>query len=304
MRNMSLAIAPMLDRTDRHFRYFMRQITRHTILYTEMITTGALIFGAKKRHLDFSLLEKPVVLQLGGSVPLALRDCARMAEDWGYDGINLNVGCPSERVQNGSFGACLMATPELVAECVSSMQAVTSLPVSVKHRIGIDAHDSYEFMFQFVNTVRQSGCKQFIVHARIALLSGLNPKQNLKVPPLRYHDVYQLKKDFPELNIQINGGIQDLTQAQAQLKHVDGVMIGRAACDDPFMFSKADALFFGDHTAPKTRDEIVSAMIPYIQAQGEFSRRVTRHMLNLYAGQSNAKKWRRELSQPLPVFSP
>jgi tRNA-dihydrouridine synthase A len=233
---------------------------------------------------------------------MALRDCARMAEDWGYDGINLNVGCPSERVQNGSFGACLMATPELVAECVASMQAATSLPVTVKHRIGIDAHDSYEFMFQFVDTVSKAGCKQFIVHARIALLSGLNPKQNLKVPPLRYDDVYRLKKDFPELNIHINGGIQDLTQAKAQLEFVDGTMIGRAACDDPFMFAQADALFFGDSAAPNTREEIVSAMIPYIQAQGEFGRRVTRHMINLYAGENNAKKWRRQLSGSEPAF--
>ena len=295
-----LSIAPMMDRTDRHYRYFMRQITRHTLLYTEMITTAALIHGDRDKLLGFSDAEKPLALQLGGDNPAHLAMCARLAEDWGYDAVNLNVGCPSDRVQHGHFGACLMAQPVLVARCVEAMRQATTLPVTVKHRIGIDDLDRYEDMVNFVRTVAQAGCDRFIVHARKAVLHGLSPRENRTVPPLRYADVYRLKTNYPALHIEINGGITTLLQATAQLQHVDGVMLGRAAYDQPYLFAEADALFFRDHAPPPTRRQVLEAMLSYLErwvAQGLPPYRVVRHLLTLFASQRAARLWKRYLSE-------
>ena len=259
-----LSIAPMLDRTDRHYRAMVRQITKHTMLYTEMVTTGAILFGEHDTHLKFHEMEHPVALQLGGDDPDALRACARIAEDYGYDEININVGCPSNRVQNGNFGACLMSQPNRVAECVAAICNEVSVPVTVKHRIGIDHNDSYDFMANFVDTVAPAGVRAFIVHARIAWLQGLSPKENRTVPPLRYHDVHRLKRDFPDLKIVLNGGITTLDDGQDHLRHVDGVMIGRAAYENPMMFSKADSSFFGAHGSETSPQDVVRAMLPYV----------------------------------------
>jgi tRNA-dihydrouridine synthase A len=295
-----LSIAPMMDRTDRHYRYFMRQITRHTLLYTEMITTAALLHGDRNKLLGFSAVEKPLALQLGGDDPAHLAMCARLAEDWGYDEVNLNVGCPSDRVQHGHFGACLMAQPTLVARCVAAMRQATTLPVTVKHRIGIDDLDRYEDMAHFVHTVAQAGCDRFIVHARKAVLQGLSPRENRTVPPLRYDDVYRLKADFPTLRIEINGGITTLPQATAHLQHVDGAMLGRAAYDHPYLFAEADVLYFGDTAAPLTRRQVLAAMLAYLErwaAQGLPPYRIVRHLLNLFAYQPAARRWKRALSE-------
>jgi tRNA-dihydrouridine synthase A len=295
-----LSVAPMMDRTDRHFRYFMRQITRRTLLYTEMVTTAAIIHGDRPKLLDFSPEEHPISLQLGGDDPQDLALCARIAEDWGYDEVNLNVGCPSDRVQSGHFGACLMAQPERVAEGVAAMQAAVSIPVTVKHRIGIDDHDRYEDMAQFVQTVAQGGCRHFSVHARKAWLKGLSPKENRDIPPLRYADVYRLKQDFPQLWIEINGGITDFDQAEAHLKHVDAVMIGRAAYDLPYLFAEGDRRFFGDTIAPLSRVQVAEAMLPYVDAwtkKGLKLHSITRHMLNLFAGQPGSRIWKRHLTE-------
>ena len=246
----------MMDRTDRHYRYFMRQITRHTLLYTEMITTAALLHGDPRRFLAYSEAEKPLALQLGGDDPAALSHCTRLAEDWGYDEVNLNVGCPSDRVKQGHFGACLMAQPEVVARAVEAMRRSTSLRITVKHRIGIDGLERYEDMERFVQVVAGAGCESFIVHARIAVLRGLSPKENRTVPPLRYEDVYRLKATFPQLHVGINGGIQSLPQAARHLEAVDGVMIGRAAYDRPFLFAEADSLFFRDPSPPASRRQV------------------------------------------------
>lgn len=294
-----LSVAPMMDRTDRHYRYLMRQLTRHTCLYTEMITTPALLHGDRHRLLDFSPLEKPLVLQLGGDHPAHLAECARMAEAWGYDEVNINVGCPSDRVQEGHFGACLMAQPDLVARCVEAMRAATTLPVTVKHRIGIDQADRYEDMAHFVRLVAQAGCDRFIVHARIALLQGLSPRDNRTIPPLRYADVYRLKADFPALGIEINGGITTLPQAAEHLQHTDGVMIGRAAYDHPYFLAEADALLFHDPTPPPTRRQVLEAMLVYLEtqvAQGVPPYRLVRHLFNLFAYQPAARLWKRCLS--------
>ena len=296
----SLSIAPMMDRTDRHYRYFMRQITRHTLLYTEMITTAALLNGDRNKLMGFSEVEKPLALQLGGDDPAHLAMCARLAEDWGYDEVNLNVGCPSDRVQHGHFGACLMAQPTLVAHCVEAMRQATTLPVTVKHRIGIDDLDRYEDMAHFVHTVAQAGCDRFIVHARKAVLQGLSPRENRTVPPLRYDDVYRLKADFPTLRIEINGGITALLQATAHLQYVDGVMLGRAAYDHPYLFAEADALCFGDPTPSHTRRQVLEAMLSYLEpwaAQGLLPYRIVRHLLNLFAYQRSARLWKRSLSE-------
>ena len=290
----------MMDRTDRHYRYFMRQITKHTLLYTEMITTAALLHGDRDKLLGFSATEKPLALQLGGDDPVHLARCARLAEDWGYDEVNLNVGCPSDRVQNGHFGACLMAQPEVVARCVESMRQATALPVTVKHRIGIDDVDRYEDMAHFVRIVAQAGCDRFIVHARKAILHGLSPRENRTVPPLRYDDVYRLKADFPALGIEINGGITTLMQAMTHLQHVDGAMIGRAAYDHPYLFAEADALYFGDATSPRTRRQVLMAMLAYLEpyvAQGLPPYRIVRHLLHLFAYQRAARLWKRCLSE-------
>jgi len=299
-RPWALSIAPMMDRTDRHYRYYMRQITRHTLLYTEMITTAALLHGDRDKLLGFTAAEKPLALQLGGDAPAHLATCARLAEDWGYDEVNLNVGCPSDRVQHGHFGACLMARPAVVTRCVEAMRQATTLPVTVKHRIGIDDLERYEDMATFVQSVARAGCDRFIVHARTALLHGLSPRENRTIPPLRYADVYRLKADFPALRIEINGGITTLMQATAHLQHVDGAMIGRAAYDHPYMFAEADALFYGDAAAPRTRRQVLMAMLAYLEcwaAQGLPPYRIVRHLLGLFAHQRAARLWKRCISE-------
>ena len=295
-----LSVAPMMDRTDRHYRYFMRQITRHTLLYTEMMTTAALMHGDAKRFLAFSEVEKPLALQLGGDDPAALAHCTRLAEEWGYDEINLNVGCPSDRVKQGHFGACLMAQPDVVARGVEAMRRATSLRVTVKHRIGIDGLERYEDMERFVSVVAGAGCESFIVHARIAVLQGLSPKENRTVPPLRYGDVYRLKAEHPRLQIAINGGITSLEQAAEHLQTVDGVMIGRAAYDQPFLLALADNVFFREQSVPPSRRQVLEAMLPYLEkwtAEGLPPHRITRHLLGLFARQPAARAWRRMLSE-------
>ena len=295
-----LSVAPMMDRTDRHFRFFLRQITRHTRLYTEMVTTGAIIHGDRGRHLDFSAAERPLALQLGGDEPRELAFCAALAEQWGYDEVNLNVGCPSNRVQNGRFGACLMRRPERVAECVAAMGAACSLPITVKHRIGVDEIDRYEDMANFVDVVSQAGCRWFSVHARKAWLQGLNPKQNRNIPPLRYQDIYALKQAFPHLSIEINGGIKSLDDAESHLREVDGVMMGRAIYENPYMLADADARFYGRAATPLSPHAVVRRMLPYaeqhVAAGGKLSH-VTRHMLTLFSGCRGAKRWRQYLAQ-------
>jgi tRNA-dihydrouridine synthase A len=295
-----VSIAPMMDRTDRHYRYFMRQITQRTLLYTEMVTAQAIKYGDRDHLLGFSPEEKPLVLQVGGDDPQMLAECARIAEEFGYDEINLNVGCPSDRVQNGNFGACLMAQPELVAECVAAMMATTRIPVSVKHRIGIDDIDSYDHMANFVQTVAATGCQRFSVHARKAWLQGLSPKENRDVPPLRYEDVYRLKRDFPHLWIEINGGIKTLKQTQTHLEQVDAVMIGRAAYDTPYLFADVDRRFLGNEMEVKTRSQVVHAMLSYVDywtSQGLKLNSITRHMLMLFHGQPGSRSWRRLITE-------
>ena len=295
-----LSVAPMMDRTDRHFRYFMRLITRRTLLYTEMVTTAAILHGDRQKLLGFSLAEKPLVLQLGGDQPQALATCAKIAEDMGYDQVNLNVGCPSSRVQDGNFGACLMAHPEKVAEAIATMQQAVKIPVTVKHRIGIDDRDRYEDMARFVEIVSGAGCQHFTVHARKAWLQGLSPKENRTVPPLRYGDVHRLKQEFPQLVIEINGGFTKLSQVEEQLQSVDAVMIGRAAYDNPYLFATVDQEFFGDTAIPLTRHQVVEAMLPYIEdwvGRGVRLNSIIRHILQLFTGQPGTKAWKRYLSE-------
>lgn len=290
----------MMDRTDRHYRYFMRQITRRTLLYTEMVTTAAILHGDRDHLLGFSPEEKPLALQLGGDRPQDLARCAQIAEEMGYDEVNLNVGCPSDRVQTGNFGACLMAQPELVAEGVAAMKAATRLPVTVKHRIGIDDRDRYEDLVQFVATVAQAGCQHFTVHARKAWLQGLSPKENRTVPPLRYGDVYRLKQEFPHLWIEVNGGITTLEQVAQHLTAVDAVMIGRAAYDHPYLFATVDRDIYGAAIAPPNRAQVVAAMLPYVQRwsdRGQKLNKITRHMIHLFAGQPGSRLWRRHLTE-------
>jgi tRNA-dihydrouridine synthase A len=290
----------MLDWTDRHDRYFLRLISRHAWLYTEMVTTGAIIHGDRDRHLAFNEVEHPVALQLGGSEPADMAECARIGQDYGYDEVNINVGCPSERVHKGSFGACLMATPETVAECVDAMRQVVDIPVTIKTRIGIDEQEDYEHLHNFVRINREAGCRVFIVHARKAWLKGLSPKENREVPPLRYALVYQLKQEFPDLEIIINGGLQDLDRAEQQLEHVDGVMLGRAVYHDPWLLSEVDRRFYGDDHEVVSAREIVEQMYPYIEElirNGGQLKYVTRHMLGMFHGRPGAKLWRRTLSE-------
>jgi tRNA-dihydrouridine synthase A len=275
----------MMDWSDRHYRFFMRQISAGARLYTEMITTGALIHGDVDRHLAFGPEEHPVALQLGGSEPDDLAHCARLGEQYGYDEINLNIGCPSERVQRGAFGACLMAEPQLVATCVRAIKECISKPVTVKHRIGIDAVEDYSFVRDFVGTVAEAGCRTFIVHARNAVLKGLSPKENREIPPLKYPYVYRLKQDFPQLEIVINGGITTRAEISEQLQKVDGVMLGRAAYHDPWVLADAG----------KTRASVVRAMYEYAKRHLPL-RQVARHILGLYHGQPHARVWRRMLS--------
>jgi tRNA-dihydrouridine synthase A len=294
-----VAVAPMMDWTDRHCRYFHRLLARHAWLYTEMITTGALLHGDAARHLAFDPAEQPVAVQLGGSEADALATCARLAERWGYAEINLNCGCPSERVQRGAFGACLMAEPDLVADCVKAMQDAASIPVTVKHRIGLDRNEDYGFVRGFVETLARAGCCTFFVHARNAWLKGLSPKENREVPPLRYEVAHRLKRDFPELEVVVNGGISTLADVDRELDHVDGVMLGRAAYHNPWLLAAVDARSFGASARPRTRTEVVDAMVPYAErhvAAGGSLRQVTRHMLGLFHGQPGARTWRRALS--------
>ena len=290
----------MMDWTDRHCRYFHRQLSKHTRLYTEMVTTGALIHGDQPRHLDFNDEEHPVALQLGGSEPADLATCAKLGERWGYDEINLNCGCPSERVQRGSFGACLMAEPALVADCVKAMVDAVSLPVTVKHRIGIDKSESYEFMRDFVGKVSEAGCKVFIVHARNAILKGLSPKQNREVPPLKHEYVYRLKQEFPRLTIVINGGIRSSAEIRAHLDHVDGVMLGREAYQNPYWMATFDRDFFNEHAETVSRESIEALLAIYAARQslnGVPRHSIMRHTLGLYRGLPGARAWRRSMSQ-------
>lgn len=290
----------MMEWTDRFDRFFLRLISRHVLLYTEMVTTGALLHGDRARFLRFDVSEHPLALQLGGSEPKAMADCARMAEQAGYDEVNINVGCPSERVQRGAFGACLMAEPQLIAQCVSAMQAAVSIPVTVKTRIGIDKTDSYAHLNTFIETVAQAGCRTFIVHARKAWLQGLSPKENREVPPLRYDVVYRLKQDYPDLQIIINGGIKTLEDSAAHLAHVDGVMLGREAYHNPYALAQVDALFFDDTHAVPSREAVLQAFLPFVEhelKQGVFLGHITRHILGLFQGQPGARAWRRYLSE-------
>lgn len=292
-----LCTAPMMDWSDRHCRYFFRRLSRHAVVYTEMITGGALIHGDVDRHLRFHEDEHPVALQLGGSEPGDLAHCARLGERYGYDEINLNCGCPSERVQHGAFGACLMAEPQLVAECVKAMRDAVATPVTVKHRLGIDSIEEFDFVRRFVETVAESGCSTFLVHARNAVLKGLSPKDNREVPPLKYDYVYRLKTEFPELRIIVNGGVDTLEKAAAHLENADGVMLGRVAYHDPYILAQADAQFFGEPL--RQRAAIVEAMYTYALAEvasGTPLRAIVRHMLGLYHGRPNARTWRRMLS--------
>jgi tRNA-dihydrouridine synthase A len=294
----------MMDWTDRHCRVFHRHITRHTWLYTEMVTTGALIHGDVERHLRYEGIEHPVALQLGGSDPADLAKSAKLGEQWGYDEINLNCGCPSERVQKGAFGACLMQEPQLVADCVKAMRDAVGIDVTVKHRIGIDYNEDYGFVRDFIGTIAEAGCRTFIVHARNAVLKGLSPKENREIPPLRYHVAYELKREFPDMEIIINGGIKTNDEIARHLEHVDGVMIGREAYHNPWLMADWDARFYGDADAPaRTREDVLEAMIPYIQAQleryGPLGLRlngITRHMLGLMAGLPGARGYRQLLS--------
>jgi tRNA-dihydrouridine synthase A len=297
-----LSVAPMMDWTDRHCRYFHRLLTKNTLLYTEMVTTGALLHGDVPRHLNFSVEEHPVALQLGGSEPADVARAAKLGEQWGYDEINLNCGCPSERVQRGAFGACLMAEPQTVADCVKAMRDTVSVPVTVKHRIGIDKTESYEFVRDFVGTVAAAGCEVFIVHARNAWLQGLSPKQNREVPPLRYELVHRLKKEFPQLVIALNGGINTIDQMQTELQHVDGVMVGREAYHNPWWMTQWDVQFFntetGDTTsgAVITRDSVEAQMVEYMEREADAHNTpwysIARHMLGLRHGQPGARLWR------------
>jgi tRNA-dihydrouridine synthase A len=291
----------MLDWTDRHCRYFLRLMSRHVLLYTEMVTTGAVLHGDRDRLLGFHPEEKPLAVQFGGCDPEELAECARIAEGCGYDEINLNVGCPSDRVQRGRFGACLMAEPDLVAESVAAMRSAVSIPVTVKTRIGIDDRDSYEELAHFVATVAAAGCETFIIHARKAWLSGLSPKENREVPPLRYDIAEAIKRDFPALEIILNGGIADLDQAEQHLARFDGAMVGRAAYHNPYpLLAEADRRLYGDDHPVPSRAEVVERMRPYIVEQLALGARlhtITRHMLGLYHGMPGGRAWRRHLGE-------
>jgi tRNA-dihydrouridine synthase A len=299
VRARRVSVAPMMDWTDRHCRYFHRLLSKNTLLYTEMVTTGALLHGDVARHLDFSEQEHPVALQLGGSEPSDLAKAAKLGQSWGYSEINLNCGCPSERVQRGAFGACLMAEPQLVADCVKAMKDAVTIPVTVKHRIGIDKIEDYGFMSDFVGTLADAGCNEFIVHSRNAWLQGLSPKQNRDVPPLRYELVYRLKQEFAKLHISINGGIATSEQVTEHLRHVDGVMIGRQAYHDPWWLATWDKTFFDGAnevgSEELTRDDIEDRMVSYMQRQaanGVHWYAVARHMLGLRNGLPGARYWR------------
>jgi tRNA-dihydrouridine synthase A len=295
-----LSVAPMMEWTDRHCRVFLRAITKHTLLYSEMVHTGAILRGDPDRHLGHDPVEHPLALQLGGSDPADLAAAARRGQEYGYDEVNLNVGCPSERVSAGRFGACLMAEPDLVADCVAAMAEAVDIPVTVKSRIGIDDRDSYEELAAFVERVAARGCRTFIIHARKAWLSGLSPKQNREVPPLRYDLVRRIKVDFPTLEIVLNGGVNSLSEAEEHLPALDGVMIGRAAYHDPWMLRDADRRIFGSGEGPLSRHAVIDELLPYVEAQcvaGVPLPRMTRHMIGLFNGLPGARAWRRYLSE-------
>ncbi len=294
------SVAPMLDWTDRHCRYFYRLLSKQTLLYTEMVTTGAIIYG-KGDYLGFNREEHPVALQLGGSDPAHMALCAKKAQDLGYDEVNINVGCPSDRVKNGQFGACLMAEPDVVASCVRAMQSEVEIPVTVKSRIGIDEMDEYEDLTRFVSKVADAGCRHFIVHARKAWLQGLSPKENREIPPLKYERVYQLKQEFPGLHIAINGGIKTLEEAKHHLQYIDGVMMGREIYSNPYFLAQVDAGLFGTPSSElPSRESIVEKMQAYTERHVENGGRVwhvARHILGLYQGQAASRVWRRHLSE-------
>jgi len=297
--NTQILVAPMMDWTDRHCRYFLRLLTPHARLYTEMVSAAAVVHGDRSELLRFDAAEHPVALQLGGSEVDSMTAAAVAAAEFGYDEININVGCPSDRVQSGQFGACLMADPARVSACYASMRRAVDTPVTVKTRIGIDEHDDYAFLRGFVESLAEAGCETFIVHARIAILNGLSPKQNRTVPPLNYERVYRLKSDFPQLRVILNGGVQSLQQVDAILAHVDGVMIGRQAYRQPYFLAELEQHLYGRQPAPERR-AIAKQMLPYIESQlarGERLSRITRHMSGLFAGQPGAGSWRRFLSE-------
>ncbi|OXS02068.1 tRNA dihydrouridine(20/20a) synthase DusA [Shewanella algae] len=297
--NRRFSIAPMLDWTDRHYRYFARLMSTQTLLYTEMVTTGAILHG-KGDYLAYNQEEHPLALQLGGSNVEDLARCAEIAQQRGYDEVNLNVGCPSDRVQNGRFGACLMEEPELVAHCVDAMRQKVDIPVTVKTRIGIDDKDSYEFLCDFITKVSAAGCDTFIVHARKAWLQGLSPKENREIPPLDYPRVYQLKQDFPGLHISINGGIKSFEEMHAHLAQLDGVMVGREAYQNPYLLAEVDQKIFGLDSLVMSRDQVVDAMLPYVEAHLQSGGRlnhISRHMTGLYQGIPGSRSWRRHLSE-------
>jgi len=293
------SVAPMMDWTDRHCRYFMRLLSPSAALYTEMVTAAAIVHGDADRFLHYNVEEHPIALQLGGSNPDWMAAATAKASGYNYDEININVGCPSDRVQSGQFGACLMARPELVSECFVAMQKETDIPVTVKSRIGIGDQDSYEFLKAFIEPVAAAGCRRFIVHARIAILEGLSPKENRTIPPLDYERVYQLKRDYPELEITINGGLASLEQVDAVLGHVDGAMIGRQAYHQPYFLAELENHFNPDWATP-SREDVVEKMLPYVDRQvggGAPLNSITRHMLGLFAGQPGARAWRRYISE-------
>lgn len=298
--NRRFCAAPMMSWSDTHCRYFWRLLSKHTVLYTEMITTGALIHGDQQRFLHYHPAEHPLALQLGGSNPAELALCARMAEDAGYDEVNLNCGCPSERVQNNKIGACLMTEPHLVAECVAAMKEAVGIPVTVKHRIGVDEMDDYDSMRHFVDTVASAGCQTFIVHARKAWLKGLSPKENRDIPPLQYDRVTQLKRERPDLEIVINGGITTIEQSQALLKELDGVMVGREAYTNPYLLAQVDQQLYGDETTAVTRLDVLDAFSDYVADElkrGIALKHMTRHILGLFQGVPGARQFRRVISE-------
>lgn len=293
-----VSIAPMMEWTDRHCRYFLRLISPHARLYTEMVTAQAVLHGDRERLLGFDAAEHPVALQLGGSDPDMLARAAAIGAGVGYDEINLNIGCPSDRVQSGRFGACLMEEPPLVRDCVAAMRAAVTIPVTVKSRIGIDAHDDYGFLRDFVGTVAESGCSVFVVHARKALLAGLSPRENREVPPLRYDYVYRLKEEFSQLAVVVNGGVRRLRGVHEHLARVDGVMIGREAYHNPYFLAEVEAALYG--TEPPRREDVIARFLPYVEArlaEGVRLPAITRHVLGLYTGQPGARRWRRRLSE-------
>jgi tRNA-dihydrouridine synthase A len=299
MLDRRVSVAPMMDWTDRHDRFFLRLIAKHALLYTEMVTTRAIIHGDQQKLLRFHPAEHPLALQLGGNNPKEFAECAIIAADRGFDEINMNVGCPSDRVQNGEFGACLMAKPTLVAECVAAMKKAVTLPITVKTRIGIDHQDSYEELHYFIKTVSNAGCQTFIIHARKAWLQGLSPRQNREVPPLRYDVVRQVKTDFPECEIIINGGITTLENVIEHLRIFDGVMLGRAAYQNPYLLADIESAIFSANEVPLSRSNVIQQLIPYVEEQMQedvYPSAITRHILGLFLGQAGAKVWRRFLS--------